>query len=114
MERTTLFTVLSRMDNASAEAAVSGFSHVLNRIEAHRRLSLMYDQGWKTAAHQRLTDVTGVRVYFADPHSTWQRGINENANGLLQQYLLRGRNLSSFTHEELDAIAWKLNTRSRK
>ncbi|MEQ1679892.1 MAG: IS30 family transposase [Nitrospira sp.] len=66
------------------------------------------------AAHQRLTDVTGVRVYFADPHSPWQRGINENANGLLQQYLPRGRDLSSFTQEELDAIAWKLNTRSRK
>ena len=66
------------------------------------------------AAHQRLTDVTGVRVYFADPHSPWQRGINEDANGLLQQYLPRSRDLSSFTQEELEAIAWKLNTRSRK
>lgn len=55
-----------------------------------------------------------MRVYLADPHSPWQRGINENANGLLQQYLPRGRDLSSFTQEELDAIAWKLNTRSRK
>ncbi len=114
VERTTLFTVLSRMDNASAEAALRGFSHVLNRIEVQRRLSLTYDQGREMAAHQRLTDATGVTVYFADPHSPWQRGINENTNGLLRQYLPKGRDLSGFTQEELDAIAWKLNTRPRK
>jgi len=114
VERTTLFTVLSRMDNASAEAALSGFSHVLNRIEAQKRLSLTYDQGREMAAHQRLTETTGVKVYFADPHSPWQRGINENTNGLLRQYLPKGSDLSGFTQEELDAIAWKLNTRPRK
>lgn len=114
VERTTLFTVLSRMDDASAEAALSGFSHVLNRIEAQQRLSLTYDQGREMAAHQRLTEVTGVKVYFADPHSPWQRGINENTNGLLRQYLPKGSDLSGFTQKELDAIAWKLNTRPRK
>ena len=114
VERTTLFTVLSRMDNARAEAALSGFSHVLNRIEAQWRLSLTYDQGREMAAHQRLTEATGVKVYFADPHSPWQRGINENTNGLLRQYLPKGRDLSGFTQEELDAIAWRLNTRPRK
>lgn len=114
VERTTLFTVLSRMENASAEATLSGFSHVLNRIEAQKRLSLTYDQGREMAAHQRLTEATGVKVYFADPHSPWQRGINENTNGLLRQYLPKGSDLSGFTQEELDAIAWKLNTRPRK
>jgi len=114
VERTTLFTVLSRMDDASAESALSGFSQVLNRIERQKRLSLTYDQGREMAAHQRLTDATGVTVYFADPHSPWQRGINENTNGLLRQYLPKGRDLSGFTQEELDAIAWKLNTRPRK
>ena len=114
VERTTLFTVLSRMDNASATAALSGFSHVLNRIEAQQRLSLTYDQGREMAAHQRLTEATGVKVYFADPHSPWQRGINENTNGLLRQYLPKGSDLSGFTQEELDAFAWKLNTRPRK
>jgi IS30 family transposase len=114
VERTTLFTVLSRMDNASADAALSGFSHVLNRIEAQQRLSLTYDQGREMAAHKRLTEATGVKVYFADPHSPWQRGINENTNGLLRQYLPKGSDLSGFTQEELDAIAWKLNTRPRK
>ncbi len=114
VERTTLFTVLSRMDDASAESALSGFSHVLNRIEAQTRLSLTYDQGREMAAHQRLTEAAGVKVYFADPHSPWQRGINENTNGLLRQYLPKGSDLSGFTQKELDAIAWKLNTRPRK
>jgi IS30 family transposase len=114
VERTTLFTVLAKMKDAGAEAALSGFSHVLNRIEAQKRLSLTYDQGRKMAAHQRLTQTTGVKVYFADPHSPWQRGINENTNGLLRQYLPKGSDLSGFTQEELDAIAWQLNTRPRK
>jgi IS30 family transposase len=101
-------------DNASADAALSGFSHVLNRIEAQLRLSLTYDQGREMAAHQRLTDATGVTVYVADPHSPWQRGINENTNGLLRQYLPKSSDLSGFTQKELDAIAWTLNTRPRK
>lgn len=114
VERTTLFTVLSRMDDASAEAALAGFSHVLNRIAAQKRLSLTYDQGREMAAHQRLTEATGVKVYFADPHSPWQRGINENTNGLLRQYLPKGSDLSGFSQKALDAIAWTLNTRPRK
>ena len=85
--RTTVFTGLSRMDNASAEAALSGCSPVRKRIEAPRRLSLTYDQGRAMTAHHRLTAATGVTVYCADPHSPWQRDINENTNGLLRQYL---------------------------
>ncbi len=114
VERTTLFTVLSKMDGISAEAALHGFSRVLNRIDAQTRLSLTYDQGREMAAHQRLTEATGVKVYFADPHSPWQRGINENTNGLLRQYLPKGTDLSGFTQKQLDAIAWQLNTRPRK
>jgi len=114
VERTTLFTVLAKMDNASAESAVKGFGHVLNRIEAQKRLSMTYDQGREMAAHQKLTFDTGVKVYFADPHSPWQRGINENTNGLLRQYLPKGSDLSGCAQDELDEIAWKLNTRLRK
>ncbi|EQD57567.1 Integrase catalytic region, partial [mine drainage metagenome] len=110
----TLFTVLSKMDDAGAVAALSGFSQVLNRIEAQKRLSLTCDQGREMASHRRLTEATGVKVYFADPHNPWQRGINENTNGLLRQYLPKSSDLSSFTQKELDAIAWKLNTRPRK
>jgi IS30 family transposase len=114
VERTTLFVALARMDNATADAAVTGFGTVLNRIDAQRRLSLTYDQGREMAQHERLSEMTGVDVYFADPHSPWQRGINENTNGLLRQYFPKGTDLSRFTQAELDAVAWQLNTRPRK
>ncbi len=114
VERTTLFTVLSKMKDASAEAALEGFSHVLGRIQAQQRLSLTYDQGKEMAMHEALADATGIKVYFADPHSPWQRGINENTNGLLRQYLPKGTDLSIYTQDELDQIAWQLNTRPRK
>ena len=114
VERYTLFTVLARMDNVSAEAALNSFSHVLTRIEAQQRLSLTYDQGLEMAAHQRLTEATGVKVYFADPHSPWQRGINDHTNRLLRQYLPKSSDLSIYSQAELDAMVWKLNTRPRK
>jgi IS30 family transposase len=114
VERTSLFVTLAKMENASADAAVTGFSSVLNRIDAQRRLSLTYDQGREMAQHARLTELTNVRVYFADPHSPWQRGINENTNGLLRQYFPKGTELSAFSQDELDAVAWQLNTRPRK
>jgi len=114
VERTTLFVALAKMDNATADAAVTGFGTVLNRIDAQRRLSLTYDQGREMTQHERLSEMTGVDVYFADPHSPWQRGINENTNGLLRQYFPKGTDLSGFSQTELDAVAWQLNTRPRK
>ena len=102
------------MNNASTDAAVTGFGSVLNRIDEQRRLSLTYDQGREMAQHARLSEITGFAVYFADPHSPWQRGINENTNGLLRQSFPKGTDLSGFSQAELDAVAWQLNTRPRK
>jgi IS30 family transposase len=114
VERTTLFVTLAKMEDATADAAVTAFGSVLNRIDAQQRLSMTYDQGREMAQHERLSEITGVAVYFADPHSPWQRGINENTNGLLRQYFPKGTDLSEFSQTELDAVAWQLNTRPRK
>jgi len=114
VERTSLFVALVKMDSASAKDARKGFSHVLNRIDAQKRLSMTYDQGKEMAYHKKLAKSTGIKVYFADPHSPWQRGRNENTNGLLRQYLPKGTDLSVFTQDQLDQIAWELNTRPRK
>ena len=114
VERTTLFVTLAKMKDATADAAVTAFGSVLNRIDAQQRLSMTYDQGREMAQHERLSAITGVAVYFADPHSPWQRGINENTNGLLRQYFPKGTDLSEFSQDDLDAVAWQLNTRPRK
>jgi IS30 family transposase len=114
VERTSLFVTLAKIAGPTAADARDGFTHVLQRIDVQRRLSLTYDQGREMAQHERLTELTGVKVYFADPHSPWQRARNENTNGLLRQYLPRHADLSTLTQEQLDAIAWELNTRPRK
>ncbi len=114
VERTMLFTVLAKMDGNGAKAAVEGFSQVLNCIDAQHRLSMTYDNGCEMARHEEITARTGVKVYFADPHSPWQRGINENTNGLLCQYLPQGEDLSVHSQEDLDKIAGMLNIRPRK
>ena len=69
VEKNILFTVLAKMPTASAESAVDGFTHVLNRMETQKRLSMTYDQGKEMSDHKRLSLETGVKVYFADPHS---------------------------------------------
>ena len=88
-----------------AESALDGFSHVLNRIESQKRLSMTYDLGKEMTLHCKLTKARAVKVHFAGPHSPWQRGINENTNELLRQYLPKGKDLSVYIQEDLDAIA---------
>jgi IS30 family transposase len=114
VERSSRLVLLARMDGATADAAFEGFTSSLNRVHGSMRKTLTYDQGKEMSRHKDLTAATGVTVYFADPHSPWQRGSNENTNGLLRQYLPKGTDLSDLTQDDLDAIAWKLNTRPRK
>ena len=114
VERSSRLLMLARMEGGTAQAALEGFTEALNRVHEPMRKTLTYDQGKEMSRHQALTERTGVKVYFADPHSPWQRGSNENTNGLLRQYLPKGTDLSGYTQDDLDAIAFKLNSRPRK
>jgi IS30 family transposase len=114
VERTTLYVALVKLDNGTAQATTEGFGTILQRFDGDMRRSLTYDQGREMAQHAKLTEETGIKVYFAHPHSPWERGRNENTNGLLRQYLPKGSDLSHNSQQQLDDIAWKLNTRPRK
>jgi IS30 family transposase len=114
VERTTLFVALVKLESAKADVAAEAFTKIFNRFESQMRRSMTYDQGTEMRHHKRLTQNTGVDVYFAHPRAPWERGINENTNGLLRQYLPKGTDLSVFSQEQLDDIAWLLNTRPRK
>jgi IS30 family transposase len=114
VERTTLMVVLAKVPDGTAQSALDGFSKALSAIPPELRKTFTYDQGREMSKHAQLTEQTGVAVYFCDPHSPWQRGLNENTNGLLRQYLPKGADLSLYTQEQLDDIAWSLNTRPRK
>jgi transposase, IS30 family len=87
VERTSRLVLLAKMDDATAASALAGFTVKLNSIAEPMRHSLTYDQGKEMSRHAELAAHTGVKVYFCDPHSPWQRGICENTNGLLRQYL---------------------------
>ena len=114
VERTTLFVALVKLEDGRAQTTAQGFSTILQRFQSPMRLSMTYDQGREMARHQWLEQHTGIKVYFAHPHSPWERGIHENTNGLLRQYLPKGHDLSRFSQHQLDEIAMELNARPRK
>jgi IS30 family transposase len=114
VERHSRFCMLVKVpgkDTATVVAALS--QHVLG-LPATLRRSLTWDRGLEMAQHKSFTVATDVQVYFCDPQSPWQRGSNENTNGLLRQYLSKKADLSSYSQSELDEIALRLNQRPRK
>ncbi len=97
-----------------AEAVRDAIAATITTLPDHLRRTLTWDRGKEMAQHVQLRIDTGVEVYFADPHSPWQRGTNENTNGLLRQYFPKGTDLARWNRDELDAVAAALNSRPRK
>jgi IS30 family transposase len=114
VERKSRYVLLAKLDGTDATAVLEGFTRRMRTLPASIRQTLTYDQGKEMAHHQELAQRLNIRVYFADPHSPWQRPTNENTNGLLRQYLPKGTDLSGLSQRHLTMIAKRLNTRPRK
>lgn len=114
VERSTRFTMLVRIPyDRTTERVTYLLARRMESLPEFMRKSVTWDQGKEMAAHRKFTILTGMPVYFCDPHSPWQRGTNENTNGLLRQYFPKGTDLSPHTQEELDSVADRLNGRPR-
>jgi IS30 family transposase len=114
VERTSRYVLLLRLQGRTAAEVRCALTQQVQRLPQHLRRSLTWDQGKEMAEHVRFTVDTDVQVYFCDPHSPWQRGSNENTNGLLRQYFPKGTDLSPLSRAQLDAVAHELNTRPRQ
>ena len=115
VERTTGFVMLLHLpDGHTALAVQAALVTKMAELPEQLRLSLTWDQGKEMANHIAIAKATDLDIYFADPHSPWQRGSNENTNGLLRQYLPKSTDLSFYGPQMLDNIAAELNARPRK
>jgi IS30 family transposase len=114
VERKTRFVVLCRMDGCTAQDALEGFTRQMKKMPAFLRESLTYDRGTEMTCHVELSKRLNLDIWFADPHAPWQRGSNENTNGLLRKFLPKGMDLSSVTQIQLNDIAKLLNGRPRQ
>jgi IS30 family transposase len=115
VERSTRYCQLVALpEGTEAERVADALAKSITTLPAQLRRSLTWDQGQEMAEHRRFAVETGVEVYFCDPQSPWQRGSNENTNGLLRQYFPRRESLAGVTQERLDEVAAKLNRRPRK
>lgn len=114
VERRSRYVMLVRMPTKLAPAVAAALARQMQTLPSQLRQSLTWDRGRELAGHRQLTLAADLQVYFCDPHSPWQRGSNENTNGLLRQYLPKGTDLSVYSQRELNAIARELNERPRK
>jgi len=106
--------MLVKLSSKDSETAVNALIEHTRNLPQELYKSLAWDRGKEMAGHKRFTLATDIQVYFCDPHNPWQRGSNENMNGLLRQYFPKGMDLSVYSQVELNAVASRLNERPRK
>jgi IS30 family transposase len=114
VERHSRFVMLIKLADKNSVRVAEALASKIQQLPQELRRSLAWDRGIEMASHRRLTLATDLKVYFCDPYSPWQRGSNENTNGLLRQYFPKGKDLSVFTQEQLDEVAARLNGRPRQ
>jgi IS30 family transposase len=114
VERHSRFTMLVKVPGKDTAVVVAALSRHVRKLPASLRRSLTWDRGLEMAQHKSFTVATNVKVYFCDPQSPWQRGSNENTNGLLRQYFPKRTDLSGYSQSDLDKVALRLNQRPRK
>ena len=114
VERHSRFVMLAKVDGKDTASVTKAVAKKIRQLPAELRKSLTWDRGTEMAAHKEFTVATDVQVYFCDPHSPWQRGSNENTNGLLRQYFPKGQDVSHVTQAELNRVAALINERPRE
>ncbi len=114
VERHTRYVMLAKVDGKDSETVVNALIKQSHKLPQELYKSLTWDRGKEMAEHKRFTLATDIKVYFCDPHNPWQRGSNENTNGLLRQYFPKGVDLSKISQAKLNAVARRLNERPRK
>jgi IS30 family transposase len=114
VERQTRYLMLVKLDGKDTETVVNALVKHARKLPEELYKSLTWDRGKEMAGHKRFTLATDIKVFFCDPQNPWQRGTNENTNGLLRQYLPKGIDISGYSQAKLNAMARQLNERPRK
>jgi IS30 family transposase len=114
VERQTRYVMLVKVTGKDTETVVNALIKNARKLPQELYKSLTWDRGREMAGHKRFTLATDIKVYFCDPQNPWQRGTNENTNGLLRQYLPKGIDISTYSQAKLNAVARRLNERPRK
>lgn len=114
VERKARYTRIVKLQNRKSATVRKQFVKVLNKFDSKYKKTMTYDNGLEMAQHKELTKQTGTQVYFAHPYSSWERGTNENTNGLIRRYFPKGTNFNEVTEHQLKEVEYSLNNRPRK
>lgn len=114
VERKTRFTYIIKLNDRKSETVTTAFKNYLNKLDANLKRTMTYDNGFEMANHQWLTQQTGTDIYFAHPYSSWERGTNENTNGLIRRFLPKKTDFNLVPPTQLKRIQYQLNNRPRK